>query len=154
LWDYLYSCNCNGSTMCMALWHKIAMKLNDLPILPEDRSLVFEAYTQECRAINTREDLIAFIKRWKTLWDTDNSTLEESKLIAGTFDTTEVLRCLSILKAKKDCEHTKVGKPCVASHVILPMVLLKSFLIAKQYGVPHDVALVQIYGGYEEIDVM
>lgn len=130
------------------------MKTKDLPIRPDDNggNEVIDNYIRERKAIQTTDDLKAFVSRWKTLWEPDTFqniiySQQEQSLFDGTFDAEQTLKCLKECTNSEGCEHSKSAATCTGVYIALPVVLLQIDIMAERYGVPTDIALIQMFGG-------
>ena len=131
------------------------MKIQDLPIRPDDSGgdEVFTNYIKERQVIQTIDDLKVFVARWKTVWDSNTFqniiySQEEQSLFDGTFDAKQALKCLIDCTSTEGCEHSKTANMCAGIYIALPVVFLQIELLAEKYGVPHDIALIQMFGGF------
>lgn len=131
------------------------MKIKDLPIRPDDNGgdEVIDNYVKERQAIQTTDDLKAFVARWKTIWEpaTFQNAIysqQEQSLFDSTFDAEQTLKCLKECTNSEGCEHRVSGVTCTGIYVALPVVLLQIEIMAKKYGVPTDIALIQMFGGF------
>lgn len=142
------------------------MGLRDLPIdihpLGDD---IIETYVKERdAAVESVEALQAFTERWRPLYELritdekpppmDDPVIAETyknrlKLERGEYDPEEVLKCLKVLIARDNCEHT-LGEQgsCVAMHIALPAIMIPVMQVAQHYGAPPNLALIQLCGGY------
>jgi len=134
------------------------MKIKDLPVRPDDNGgdEVINNYIKERNAIQTTDGLKAFVARWKTLWEPATFqniaySPQEQSLFDGTFDAEQTLKCLKEVTNSEGCEHSKATVACTGVYTALPMVFLQINILAKKYGVPTDIALIQMFGGFEAL---
>lgn len=136
--------------------------LNQLPVRPNPASnSVQETYIAELKAVTTPEQLSAFVLRWQSLYkmtryrripkkekDAKRYRVTQNnlkKLIVGDFDPAEALSCIQVSR-DQTCRHA-AQYSCVGLHIMVPTILLDAMLVAQEYVVPTDLALIQMCGG-------
>ena len=118
----------------------------DLPIKPDHNGGddVFTAFMEDRKAIETPEQLMEFVKKWRNVWlfketkkDIPCTCSEvEEKIVNLTFNPIEILECFKVQRCgRADC-------PC--AYIMIPTILLRSSILANEFSVPHDVALIQL----------
>lgn len=122
--------------------------LKTLPVCPDmdNETSVLSVFVKERDSIKTLEDLANFVERWQSIWiDNERERIDqEESLISGSFNAQEVLECI---QKAGECGHQN----CCADHIFIPISLLQASLISKKYGVPFDVALIQMNGGLQSL---
>lgn len=122
--------------------------LTDLPVMAhvtgEDISSL---YVSELRNVKTEEELEGFTKRWEALWKLPYghqvvSEAEES-IVNNSYDKTEALHCMMLCRTGV-CEHSEGGNWCPGMYIILPPIMMQCFILAKEFQVPFNVAIVQL----------
>lgn len=136
--------------------------LLDLPVLPEHRDdaattdIVQEAYLKERDAIQTTDDLLNFVRRWRNVWllrcprdEAADLPEEVQRLVSLDFDQEKVLGWLK--EAKADSLPFEDIHVRIMAHIAVPVPLLDAFQLAKHYGVGTDLGLVRLFlDGYPE----
>jgi hypothetical protein len=121
----------------------------DLPVKPDHDGGddVFTAFIGDRKAVETTEQLMEFVKKWRNVWLFKETKKDipchcseaEEKIIDLTFNPAEILKCFEINKKGK-CD--TVGCPC--AYIMVPTILLRSSILANEFSVPHDIALIQL----------
>lgn len=122
--------------------------LEKLPVEVGCGDGVRETYVAELKAVDDGDALTAFVDRWKRIWLLPSVPPGvgdgENALIAGDFDASAVLECVRANRTEECCEHVQRGESCVSMDLVMPRVLAAAVLIANRFGVPFDVALIQM----------
>jgi len=133
------------------------MGLRDFPVSLESYECI-ETYFNELKKINTPEELKAHTNRWKAIWTLkferkeEKITEEEQSVIDGTYDAVEALECVcQSFKPNNGCKHVDSGRSCAGMFIAMPVVVIFATMAANHYGVPVEVAMIQMCGGYGEL---
>ena len=133
----------------------MTFKYTDLPFNPEgdENGDMIKTYVDERKAINTIDDLKKFVVRWRAVWGLKSkpekiTSEEEQSLVDGTFDAEQTLTCLKAISETTDCPHGMGPKSCAAMHIVLPWFFAIVVIASNHYGVPANVAIIQLAGGY------
>jgi len=133
----------------------MTFRLTDLPVEPNHDEMTC-SYMSQVKQVNSVEALKAHVDKWKALWNLDvppgmKVTQEELNLANGTFDAEAAFACVKrCYEPDGHCGHTSPS--CYGMHIVLPPVLLFAHLIGKEYGVPTDIAVIQMCGGYGALE--
>jgi hypothetical protein len=130
--------------------------LLDLPVLPEYRDtcedVVKEAYLAEREAIQTVEELVAFVRKWRNVWLLKSPILEEEELrpelqdlLALDFDAEKVLYWLKRKAEEVPFPYETDVNVRIMAHIAIPIALLNASSLARHYGVGTDLGLVRLY---------
>ena len=108
------------------------------PIMPDPNGgdEFIKTYVKERKELTSAQDLIEFVKRWKSIFILCQINEETSSLIDGTFDADSAWQCLN---AK--CNHGT----CAGMTILLPPSLLYAQLCSTEFEVPGDVAFIQLH---------
>ena len=134
--------------------------LLDLPVLPKLRDSfgdeIQTAYLAERDAVQSAEELVAFVRRWRNVWllrcplDEERELPPELQdLLALDFDAEAVFNGLK----KKDTTDLPFEDLAVRimAHIAIPVTLLDAYTLADHYGVGTDLGMVRLYlDGYPE----
>lgn len=146
------------------------MSLKTLPVEPDERGgdQVQAAYLTERNEISSEEELLLFIVRWGPLYEMalgrvlvpspgesepvslrKSRTQEEyNKLVTPEkVPLKETWACIQVLRTGSACEHSE-NFSCCGMHVMVPLPLMEAVITAEHYGVPTDLALIQLNGGF------
>lgn len=144
------------------------MTLKDLPVQPDPNGgeLVKTAYVTELKAVASPEQLWEFAKRWRPLYlltwkekidkkakDAKRFRISQKNmqaLISGTWDPRVAFECVQAGRTGV-CKHARMYS-CPGMHISVPIVLLQTDFVAKRYGVPSDIALIQLHGGMGRLE--
>jgi len=145
------------------------MGLKDLPVKPDGMGAsdtVVTAYLEELGAVATPEQLWEFAKRWRPLYLMTPKPRIDKKaknarrfrvtqnnmqsLLDGTWDPKTALQCLTISRTG-NCAHATQFS-CVGMHIAVPLILIHADFISEKFGVPKDMALIQLCGGLEALE--
>lgn len=141
------------------------MSITDIPVHPGMASdKVKEAYLSEKKAITTPEELRAFVIRWKPIFEVANpaerkggeedaeryrlTQKNQEALVSGEYDAAEALECLKLSPTEKGCSHLQHFS-CPGAHIALPLFFMQAEAVSHHFGVPTDIAIIQIHGGME-----
>ncbi len=149
----------------MAVFDKTLL---DLPVKPEDRDwageteIINETFLADRNAVKTVEDLHQFIDKWRNLWllkipnvqPTDEWSNAVDRIVAKDFDGEAVLAAMNRAKWRgtnaegqsldvNDYEKDPIAQ--LAGEIMLPFQLMEAFMLARHYGVTHDLAMVRFY---------
>lgn len=92
-------------------------------------------YMEELKQVQTDGRLIDFVERWQALYELDG---EKPVLREST------LHCIQTNR-KGICDHLTMGENCESMNILLPRAELKTYLLAREYGVSFGVAMHQRY---------
>ena len=104
----------------------------------DDKQNIITQYLQERNELTNAQELSSFVYRWKSIFQLSknfNDSPHLDELITENFDSDEVW--------------DKISNGCgvlmsVSSFILLPPVLLHTFLISNKYSVPIDSTFIQI----------
>ena len=104
----------------------------------DDKQNIITQYLQERNELTNAQELSSFVYRWKSIFQLSknfNDSPHLDELITENFDLDEVW--------------DKISNGCgvlmsVSSFILLPPVLLHTFLISNKYSVPIDSTFIQI----------
>lgn len=129
--------------------------IKDLPVLPDGYDNTQTAYNSEKQKIKFPSHLFAFTNRWKAVWEIEypnrsEITKAERELIDGTYDVEGAFKCFSIMiDGKSHCGHETPS--CHSMHIMIPRVLMAAYFASEHFGVPTDIALLQLTGGIHQL---
>lgn len=110
---------------------------------------------KEC---NTADKLRDFVNAWKSLWTINfrnpgETSKEEKSLVEGTWDVEAVFAAMSDIredstKTKDEMERlmTESIPHITAANVAMPRAHLEAYMVAEHFGVPSNVAWIQLAG--------
>ena len=101
-------------------------------------------YIADRNSIETVEDCIAHVRKWKHLW---GYYPQDVHIFEGKWNPTVALRCIEQIRKSGQCSHVDKGvasKGC-GVHIALPKALLITHFVVKMYKVPEFVALHQLF---------
>jgi hypothetical protein len=131
--------------------------LLDLPVLPEDRDeacethVILDAYTSECKAIKTVDDLTNFVNRWSNMWRLTNEHFHpvtssiENDIVNLNFDKEKVLGFVIRVGERDDNLDFDDVNVSIACTIVAPVQSIMAFLLAKKFGVDTDLGFVRLY---------
>jgi hypothetical protein len=128
--------------------------IQDLPITPNDcgDDFIIGEYLKERDTISTIQDLKDHVHRWRHLWNIGTSqTKNEYNLYNESFELREAFACFTQMKHAGSCEHVDNGASCYGAHITMPYLFLQASLAADKFGVPADIALIQLNRAIEEV---
>ena len=104
----------------------------------DDKQNIITQYLQERNKLTNAQELLSFVRRWKSIFQLSknfNDSPHLDELITENFNSDEVWDQISngygILMS-------------ISSFILLPPVLLHTFLISNKYSVPIDSTFIQI----------
>lgn len=130
--------------------------LSELPVHPSGggSELVSDAYISERDEVRTKAQLARFVSRWRAVWKLplqrdEKLGYEERVLARGRVPRKHVFKHFLRMRAQEDpgpgYKPGRIWK--MAAHIMAPRALVQATLVSHHFGVPHDVALVQLYDG-------
>lgn len=129
---------------------------------------VSKAYTTEILEVRSPEQLKVFTERWRPLYlltrkqkidkkakDAKRFRITQNnmqELINGTYNPTVAWECIVVARTTNGvCKHASQYS-CPGMHILVPMVLMEADFVSQKYGVPPDLALIQMHGGLEALE--
>lgn len=135
--------------------------LLDLPVHPLDRDaagytdIIEETYTTERPGIITLADLTAFINRWRAIWELVCPYHPDLKTGHVPVANETVVALLPIMGDKDFAGPFDGDNPdhVATINLLLPPAFLHAHVVASEYGVSSDLALVRLFlDPYPELD--
>jgi hypothetical protein len=114
---------------------------------------VVSQYVEERNQIFYEPELCQFTLRWRPLWALTAIHFKELskpqwELYLQTYDAVETLQRINTLRATKEC------CDCAALELWAPALLVRASLVSHKFKIPYDIALIQLTGGYKNLDEM
>ena len=133
----------------------VPTNLLGLPVLPEDRfsaggtDIIKDAYKKELADVSSPAELKEFVSRWKNLYVIKNPNIEERTwpeeeklaLVDCDFDAVYPL----LLRKKDNDLNFDDPNVRVMSQIAAPRALVDAFMLALQYKVGSDLAMVRLF---------
>lgn len=132
--------------------------VNDLPVVPSNGDNTAKAYRSELNKIQTAKDLLNHTNKWKAIWGLNvprnvEVTKAEKEIAAGTYNAEDAIKCFlkCMVIDGPGCGHGENTPSCHAMHIVMPLPILLSIMTSQQFGVPTDIALLQLTGGVHQV---
>lgn len=142
----------------------LSPRLKDLPIEQGDTFLgggaedgISSKYRKELSQVHSAKGLRAFVLRWRVLWVLDRVHLSReylsevgSLLWTGRFNTKKVWRTFrKMTPSYQPPVRRKSHHWQIAASIKVPPPFIRGLIAGEHFGVPEDLALVQLYQGVE-----
>jgi len=142
----------------------LSPRLKDLPIDREDTYYgnegdghgIFSKYRAELAKVRSPKGLYAFVRGWRVLWllhrthfPNHHRVPTDLLLASGKFNAKKVWRTLRKMTSTYRTIRPRSSHWLCAASIRVPSAFIQGMIVAKHYGVPEDVALIQLYQGVE-----